>query len=152
MAAKDYTEEQLEKIEGNIVSALMEAAAFRTSEDKRRKVSIKRGDKILFEFTIEPLNEDEWSRCRRENLKNKGKRTEELDNPRFLSQAIYLATIDEDRKRLWDNREVWRKLNVATGVDVVNQVLTPGEKSKISEVLMDIGGYNDELDDLIKNA
>ena len=152
MAAKDYTEEQLGKIEGNIIDALMEAAAFRTGEDKRRKVSIKRDEKILFTFTIEPINEDDWSRCRRENLKNKGKRTEELDNARYLAQAIYTATIEEDKKRLWNNREVWRKMNVATGVDVVNQVLTPGEKAKLGEVLLDIGGYDDELDDLIKNA
>lgn len=152
MAAKDYTETQLEKIEGDIVNALMEAASFRSGEDKRRKVLIKRNDKILFEFTVEPLNEDDWSRCRRENLKNKNKPTEELNNARYLAQAIFMATIDEDKKRLWNNREVWLKLNVGSGVDVVNLVLTPGEKAKIGEVLLDIGGYNDELDDLIKNA
>ena len=85
-------------------------------------------------------------------MKNKGKRTEELDNARYLAQAIYTATLEADKNRLWNNREVWNKLNVATGVDVVNQVLTPGEKAKIGEVLLDIGGYDDELDDLIKNA
>lgn len=150
MAAKDYTETQLSKLEDNIVDALLEAASFRTGDDKRRKVVIKRNDKILFEFTIEPLNEDDWRRCRRENLKNKGKPTEELDNSRYLAQAIYTATIADDKKRLWNNREVQLKLNVANGVDVVNMVLTPGEKAKIGEVLLDIGGYNDELDDLIK--
>ena len=151
MAAKDYTETQLEKIENNIVDALMEAASFRTSEDNRRKISIKRDGKILFEFTIEPLNEDDWSKCRRQNLRNKGKRSEELDNARYLAQAIYEATIDEDKTRLWKNPEVWRKLNVASGVDVVNLVLTPGEKAAIGDILLDIGGFNDELDGIIKN-
>lgn len=151
MAAKEHTEAELDKIDGNIVDALMEAAAFRTSEDKRRKISIKRNGKILFEFTIEPINEDDWSKCRRQNLKNKGKSNEELDNARYLSQAIYMATVEEDKNRLWKNSEVWRKLNVASGVDVVNLVLTPGEKARIGEILLDIGGFNDELDDLIKN-
>lgn len=151
MAAKDYTEEQLDKIEGNIVDALMEAASFRTGEDKRRPINIKRGGKTLFRFTIEPLNEDDWSKCRRQNLRNKGKRSEELDNARYLAQAIYEATIDEDKTRLWKNPEVWRKLNVASGVDVVNLVLTPGEKAAIGDILLDIGGFNDELDGIIKN-
>ena len=151
MAAKDYTEEQLDKIEGNIVDALMEAAAFRTGEDKRRPINIKRDGKTLFRFTIEPLNEDDWSKCRRQNLRNKGKRSEELDNARYLAQAIYEATIDEDKTRLWKNPEVWRKLNVASGVDVVNLVLTPGEKAAIGDILLDIGGFNDELDGIIKN-
>ena len=151
MATKDYTDAELDKVEGNIVDALMEAASFRTSEDNRRKISIKRDGKILFEFTIEPLNEDDWSKCRRQNLRNKGKRSEELDNARYLAQAIYEATIDEDKTRLWKNPEVWRKLNVASGVDVVNLVLTPGEKAAIGDILLDIGGFNDELDGIIKN-
>lgn len=151
MATKDYTDAELDKVENNIVDALMEAASFRTSEDNRRKISIKRDGKILFEFTIEPLNEDDWSKCRRQNLRNKGKRSEELDNARYLAQAIYEATIDEDKTRLWKNPEVWRKLNVASGVDVVNLVLTPGEKAAIGDILLDIGGFNDELDGIIKN-
>lgn len=151
MATKDYTDAELDKVEGNIVDALMEAASFRTSEDNRRPINIKRNGKSLFRFTIEPLNEDDWSKCRRQNLRNKGKRNEELDNARYLAQAIYEATIDEDKTRLWKNPEVWRKLNVASGVDVVNLVLTPGEKAAIGDVLLDIGGFNDELDGIIKN-
>lgn len=47
MATKDYTDAELDKVENNIVDALMEAASFRTSEDNRRPINIKRNGKSL---------------------------------------------------------------------------------------------------------
>ena len=122
--------------------------------DVRRLITIKRNDKTLFRFTIAPIDEDVWSKCRRQNLRNKGKRSEELDNARFLAQAIYEATVEDDKDRLWRNDEVWKKLHVASGIDVVNMVLTPGEKAKIGDVLTEISGYDEEdLDtDFVKNV
>lgn len=144
-------DEELEKVEGNIVDALLEAAAFRTGNNARRLISIKRDGRILFKFTIEAIDEDTWRKCRRQNLINKGKRSEELNSARFLAQAIYEATIEEDKKRLWQNQAVWNKLDVASGIDVVNIILTPGEKTKIAEVLEELGGYDDDLDDIVSS-
>ena len=148
----EMTEPELEEYEGDIVNALLEASDYRTDNDEYRKVTIVRKDKKLFSFTVRPLNDDEWSKCRRQNLKNRGKRNEELNNSRYSSQVIYTATLEEDRAKLWDNKGVWTKLNVASGVDVINSVLKVGEKVKILEVIQDISGYSDDLDAFIKNA
>lgn len=145
-------DEEMIKFEGNIVDALLEAAAYRKSENNRREVVIRRNGKILFNFAIEPINEDTWRMCRRKNTSNRGKVSEELNNSRFLAQAIYEATIPADKQRVWQNQAVWQKLNVASGIDVVNIILTPAEKAKIIEVLEELGGYNDDgLDDMIRN-
>ena len=58
---------------------------------------------------------------------------------------------DEDKKRLWNNKEVWNKLNVASGIDAVGEILKYGEKIKIGEVIEEISGYDDKLDEIIKN-
>ena len=142
-------DEELEEVESNIVDALLDAAAYRTGDDKKRIVNIKRNGRTLFKFTIEPLTEDEWRKCRRQNTANK--RNAELNDSRFLAQAIYEATVEEDKRRIWQNKEIWEKLNVATGTDVVNIVLTPGEKAKITEVLSEISGYDDDLDGMIQS-
>ncbi len=146
------TDAELEKFDGDIADALLGAAAYRDGEDKRRKVTIKRKGKEIFSFMIEPLSEEEFDRCRRENTKNRGRRNEELDGSRFVAQLIYEATIDEDKKRLWKNKTVWEKLNVASGVDVVQKVLTPAERSMLENTLLDMVGYGDDLSEMIKNA
>ena len=146
------TDKELDARENNIVDALLEAATLRAPEQNRRTVVIKRGERTLFSFTVEGLTEDDWRKCRSQNLKNRGKRNEELDTARFLSQAIFEATVEEDKNRLWRNKSAQKKLDAATPVDVVNAVLTPGEKSRIAEVLESISGYaEDELDIVIKN-
>lgn len=108
-----------------------------------------RNGKVLFKFTIEAIDEDTWRRCRQQNLRNKGKRNEELNEARFLSQVIYEATSDEDKARVWNNKAVWQKLNVISGVDVVNAVLLPAEKTRLAEKLEELSGYNDDLDQMI---
>lgn len=151
------SDEQLAKFDNDIAAALIEASEYHieqtTKEPIRRKVCIQRNGKPLFSFTIEPVDEETMRRVRRENLKNRGKRTEELIGERFVAQLIYEATIEEDKNRLWRNREVQERLNVGSGADVVQKVLTPAERSKLEDVLIEIGSYNDDgLDDLIKNV
>lgn len=147
----EMSEETLENYEGDIVNALLESSNYLSDKSEYRKLSIPRKGKIMFSFTVRPLNDDEWAKCRRQNLKNRGKRNETLDNARFASQVIYTATIDEDRAKLWDNKAVWDKLNVVSGIDVINAVLKPGEKTAILEEINKICGYDDDLDEIIKN-
>lgn len=106
---------------------------------------------LMFTFRVRPLTEEEFNKARRQNLKNRGRRNEEVDYARQRSQVIYMATIDEDKKRLWNNKEVWNKLNVASGIDAVGEILKYGEKIKIGEVIEEINGYDDKLDEIIKN-
>lgn len=148
---KKISEETLENYEGDIVNALLESSNYLSDKSEYRKLSIPRKEKIMFLFTVRPLNDDELAKCRSQNLKNRGKRNETLDNARFASQVIYTATIDEDRAKLWDNQAVWNKLNVVSGIDVINAVLKPGEKTAIIEEINKICGYDDDLEEIIKN-
>lgn len=141
-------EVDLEKVESDITTALLEAASYRMN-DETATVRIKRNEKLLFTFQVRGLDEDEWAKCRRQNLSNRGLRTEELNNSRFLSQLIYEATTDEDKERVWKNKAVWQKLNVVSGVDLINKLLLPGEKSPIVEAIAKLSGYDEDTEDLI---
>lgn len=141
----------LEAFENNVVDALLQAAAYRT-ETVQREIHVVRNEVELFKFKIHPLTEDDLSKCRRQNTKNRGRRDEETNWSRYASQAIYEATDADDKKRLWQNPEVREKLNLASGVDVIQAVLTPAERAKIFETIESISGYdNEDLDGLIQN-
>lgn len=138
--------------ENNIVEALMGAAAFR-SNDNLREVVIQRGDRELFRFKIHGVDEDTVNKCRKLATKNRGRRDETVDWLRNAANLIYEATVDDDKQRFWNNREVWQKLDCVTGSDVVMKCLTPAERAKIVEVIENISGYDDNgLDDFIKNV
>ncbi|MBR3381685.1 MAG: hypothetical protein IKO05_02235 [Selenomonadaceae bacterium] len=139
----------LEKVESDITAALLEAASYHMT-DETQPVVIKRKGKIIFEFTVRGLDEDEWAKCRRQNLVNRGLRTEEIKQSRFNSQVIYEATIDEDKERLWKNKDAWAKLNVASGIDMVNAILWPGEKNALVEIIGRLSKYEIDAEDLIR--
>ena len=139
------------QLEDNIVDALLGAAAYRT-EEQLREINIVRGERTFFKFKVHGLTEDEFIRCRRQNTKNRGRRDELVDWIRYSGQVIYEATTADDKKRLWQNHDVWDGLNVASGVDVVLKVLTPAERAKILEVIESISGFDDiDLDTLVQN-
>ena len=49
---------------------------------------------------------------------------------------------EEDRAKIWDNKQAWNKLNVFTGLDLIDAVLKAGEKDaiydKIEEIFEDL--------------
>ena len=147
----DLSEEEMREYEGDIISALTEAAGYKNDVREIREIKIVRNNVLMFKFRIHPLTEEDFNKARRQNLKNRGKRNEEVDYARQRSQLIYMATVEEDQKRLWNNKEVWNKLNVASGIDAVGEILKFGEKMKIGEVIEEISGYDDKLDEIIKN-
>lgn len=147
---KKLTDSDLEKIDSNIADVLLGAAGYLQGEDKKKPIQIKRNGKPLFTFTIEPLDERTMEKCRRQNTKNKGRRNEEFDGTRYISQLIYEATIDEDKKRIWRNEEVWRKLNITNGADAVQAILTPAERSELENIMLDMLGFNEDLTEMIE--
>lgn len=139
----------LEKVESDITAALLEMASYRLI-DETQPIVIKRQGKPVLEFTVRGLDEDEWAKCRRQNLINRGLRTEEIKQARFNSQVIYEATINEDKERIWKNKDVWAKLNVASGIDLINQLLLPGEKNALVEIIGKLSKYEMDTEDLIR--
>lgn len=144
------TDADLERIDKNIADVLLGAAGYLQGKDKKQPINIKRGGKTLFTFTMEPLDERTIEKARKQNTKNKGRRNEEFDGNRYVAQLIYEATIEEDKQRLWRNREVWDKLNITNGADAVQAILTPAERSRLEEIILDMLGFNEDLSEMIE--
>ena len=74
-----------------------------------------------------------------------------VDSSKYRSQLIYDATLDEDRKKIWDNREAWNKFAVVNGIDLIDSVLKAGEKDTIIDKLDEISGYQLSTEETAKN-
>ena len=155
-------EETVQEYEGDLMGAILRASGYKQDESEQRRINIKRNGVVLLTFNVRPLDDEEFKTCRDKNLKEKsgkfGVRTEKLDRKRFLNQAIYMATVADEKTggvKLWDYKknELWAKLNVASGVDAVGAILKPGEKESVYDVIEQISGYTDDekIADDIKN-
>jgi hypothetical protein len=148
---------QLRANEPDILKGLLEAASFKTEEDNIKNIEVARGGKLLFSFHIHPLTEEEYDKCRESNTKyvrNKQlgiKFPENTDTVRYRSELLFMATVDEDRAKIWNNKQAWEKLNVITGIDMVDKVLLAGEKDAILEILDKISGYKTTEEETAKN-
>jgi len=157
----DLTEEeakaQLRTYEGDILKGLLAAADFREDEDSVTPIEIARGGVVFFTFRVRPLSEEEYNHCKEKNTKyvrNKQlgiKFPEDTNATRYRSQLIYEATVEEDRAKVWDNKEAWRALNVLNGIDLIDKVLLAGEKDAVLNKIDDISGYSSTLEEVSKN-
>lgn len=76
-----------------------------------------------------------------------------LDDETAKEATIYEGTkaLEEDRDKIWDNRDAWKNLNVLNGTDLVEVVLKSGEKDEILAKLDEISGYQPTMEDVAKN-
>lgn len=162
MGENKLTEQVKEEIltnEDALLRGLFEAANYKNDKENRVRVDIKRKERILFSFHIHPLTEEEINNCREEATKYVRsskyggiKLPENTDKVRYRSNKIYAATVEEDRKKLWDNRNAQLKLDVISPVDMIDKVLLAGEKEKIDELIEEISGFEDaSLVEVAKN-
>mgnify|MGYP002508859330 CR=1 FL=1 len=97
--------------------------------DPYERIQIKRGGKLKFEFRIRPISEEESLACHDHATKfaprkrGQPKREIETNMSKFRSWLIYTATVDEDRAKLWDNKQAQQAFNVLQGVDVIDGLL-----------------------------
>ncbi len=162
----EFTEEQVKNHvrmnEKDMLAGLLEAAGF--AEEEETIIQVKRKGKLYFTFSIRPLSEADYNSCRKKHtkyLRNKQfgmKMPEETDTVRYRAALIYNATVEKDRKALWDNKEVWKSLSdkgmeVVTGLDVIDHVLLAGEKDRIIETIDSISGFDtgSNLEEVAKN-
>ncbi len=145
--------------ENDILANLLEASKFKEDKDFQKRIQIKRKGKVIFEFSVRPLDEDEVILCRKNATsyapdprgKNYPKIEKSFDGSKYRSWKIYLATIDDDKKLLWDNRTVQNKLDVLQNINVIDKVLMSGEKETICGIIDDTSGYGSNMEDYIKN-
>ena len=156
----EMTPKELTEYEGDLTSAILRAAEFKTDEKEYRRIQIKRGDVVVLKFLIRPLTEEDLAKSRKKNTRVKSGRygvdREKLDSARYRSQLIYEATVPEDATggvKIWDyKREViWPKLNVASGIDAIDVILKAGEKDMVVEAIENISGYQNDDNSVIED-
>jgi len=125
---------------------------------------VVRDGKKLFSFRVRGLDDSEFEKCRDQATKvAKDRRLGSLAVPRefnsakFNSLIIYTATHLDDRKGIWDNKDLWDKAKkVMTGWQLVDKVLKRGEKDRCIELIEKLSGYTDEeaesAEETLKNS
>ena len=161
----DLTEEeataQMRLHEENFIQGLIDAAGYVTEDTQR--IEIIRDGRLFFAFTIRPLSEEEYNQCKKNHTKYVRNRQfgmkmpDETDNVKYRASLIYQATIEEDRRNLWDNKDVWEALKkqglqIVRGLDVIEYSLKAGEKDRVLEAIDKLSGYDDNnLEEVVKN-
>lgn len=149
----EETQNQLRTKEEDIIAAMLSAAEYKTEETVT--IKIIRDKKEYFSFKVHALGEEEANQSRKrwtKYVRNKQigiKFAEETDSSKFRSSLIYKATVDGDRERLWDNKQVWKGLiakgyQIVTALDVIEAVLLGGEKDMIIDQINKLSGFNSE--------
>lgn len=154
---KDFTAQetnnQIKQSEQDFISALLDAA-----EDKNEKTKteeIRRHGKLYFSFGVHGLSEEEAFEARKKYTKYvKNKSTgirvpTETDTNKFHSALIYMATSDEDRAKIWDNKQLREALvvkgyQIVSYHDVMEAILLAGEKGKIIDDINELSGFDTE--------
>lgn len=75
---------------------------------------------------------------------------DDVDASAYRSSVIYEATVEEDRKKIWDNKAAWDKLDVLSGYQLIEKVLKGGEKDAVYEKVEEISGYG-TVEEVAKN-
>lgn len=154
--SQDETQQQIRENEDAFLEGLLAAADYAANEEMT--FEINRGGKKFFSFTVTPLSEKTLHEIRRKYTsyeKNKRlgiKVAGELDTAKYRSSVIYNSTIDSDKEKIWDNKNLQETLkgkgyHIINALDVIEALLLPGEKEKIMEALDRLGGYTDDEDE-----
>lgn len=148
-------EEMTQEEEFDLVTGFLKAAETLSEETKTYKV--RRGKKVLFSFRLHALSEPEMKQALKKSTtympNPKGKRLppieKERDQVKYNSYIIYLATVDEDRAKIWDNPELKQKLGVMESYELIDKVLRPGDKDEVINLIDELCGYGeDDLSDI----
>jgi hypothetical protein len=158
VTASAMTQDEILMAEKDILSGLLDLGKAKDDADNYRKIQIKRGGVLKLEFRLRPISEDENQRCWKQATKYAGtkpgqpKKPIETDNAKYRSYIIYTATVDEDRLKVWENRAAMDAFGLLQGVDMIDKVLLAGEKSRILDVIDEISGFDDDMEELAKNS
>ena len=138
--------------EYDLVTSLLEAAAYKTDEENITEVTIARNGKFLFKVSIHPLSDSDVKHAQREagvykpNPTNKklGRVKVDQENDKLASWLIYLATTEEDQEKIWGNKQIMSKYGLMQAWESVDTLLKKGEKDKLLDKVFEISGMNDD--------
>ena len=149
----NVNEVNLEQADRDIADALIASVGLRPdANEKLVQISIPRGDKMSIDFEVGSLNTDQLQKCYRQNTKNRGLRTEEIQWARLNAQILFEATVDNDKEKLWKNKKLWKTWNLTNGVDCVRKLLTDAEIEAVVKEITDLSGRNESyIEDIVRN-
>ena len=138
--------------EYDLTKALLEASEYKEAEDNISIVDVKRAGKLLFTVRLHPLSDSDLKLARKKATSYmpnpQGKKLPQIekdfDNAKFKSWLIYLATIEEDQEKIWGNRAIMQKFGLMQPAESIDHLLTAGEKSKMTDEIVTISGFDDE--------
>lgn len=138
--------------EYDLVTSLLSAAEFRTSEENIVEAEIVRKGKYLFSVNVHPIGDEDTRFARKKatvmmpNPENKKMPPieKEFNNAKFKSWVIYLATTEEDQNKIWNNSEVMTKFGLKEPWESIGVLLTGGEKNRLFNLVTKISGFDDE--------
>ena len=141
--------------EYDLVTALLEASEFKTADDQITEVEIKRAGKYLFTVHIHPISEPDARTARKKatiympnpNGKKLPPIEKDFDSAKFNSWLIYLATTEEDQKKIWGNPAIMQAKGLMQPWESIDVLLTLGEKRKLADLVTDISGLDDDEDE-----
>lgn len=161
----EETTNQLRISEEDFLQGLIDAASYAEDENQTKVIEIIRPGKIkgekrlMFRFSVKPLSEREYNDCKKKHTKYVRNRSlgvkmpEDTDSVKYRAEIIYRATVPEDRRKLWDNKEAWEALRdkgmqILSGLDMIEYCLVAGEKDRVIDVIDSISGYSDNLEEV----
>lgn len=144
--------------EYDLVTALLEAADYKNSEDEITEVTIARNGKFLFKVRIHPISDTDVKFAQKKagvykpNPTNKklGLIKVDTDNAKLASWLIYLATTEEDQEKIWGNSQIMKKFSLGENWESIDVLLKKGEKDDLLEQVFEISGMNDDDDDEVE--
>lgn len=141
--------------EYDLVKSLLEAAEYQTAEDNITEAEIKRSGKFMFSVHLHPISDLDVKTARKKattympnpNGRKLPKIEKEFDSSMFNSWLIYLATTEDDQQNIWGNPTIMQKFGLMQPVESIDVLLKVGEKRRLSELVLEISGLNDDDED-----
>ena len=141
--------------EYDLVSSLLKAAEFKTSEDNIHAANIRRNNELLFTINLHPVGDNDIRTARKKattymphpNGKKFGQIEKDFNNSVFGSWVIYLATTETDQQKIWGNTALMQKYNLLQPYESIDILLTAGEKRNLLDLVLEISGINDDDED-----
>lgn len=101
-------------------------------------------------FKIRSLTQEENSACNKaatRNIKVNGGYQEKTNQNEYISRIIVAATLEPD----FSSAEVCENFGTKDPIQVPNKMLLAGEFAKLSAAILELSGFEQNLDDEAKN-
>ncbi len=157
---KGLSKEELLAVEETALQDISGVLQAMDTMEEYEPFKVVRNGKELFSFRIRGLDDEETEKCRTDATKMvKNKRLGGMSVPadfnaaKYSSLLIVAATHPEDKKLIWDNKDLQKRASAVSAWQMVDKVLRSGEKERAIELIEKLSGYDEDgLIETIKNS